>query len=732
MYRGKQEVQEEMRCSGKMKGLVRLLVRWGFVEEEVLEDGVGEEKEDAMEEDVSRIVLIATTTTALHHLYKLCSLLQLHPLHLPREPYPLQALDRYLHTQDTLHKVCIASPRILLEDCHGYLSTATSADNIKVVLMDWDWSMQGVEDACGVWGVEEVHVMWCKESVEGSFFPLDKEEEMKDKSPTSTNQEQLSPNSPAYNILQHHGQPLASILKLPPSKLQYSLITQQPPVFLPILPSIPRFVQLLQHSEQVLAGIPSNQSNGKRGSEEKAASSALVRCLRKMQRGFQQQALEIEQAVDEDGQQQQVVTLSSNTAACSSEDRLSMLVYSSSNSSSDVGSYMDPIIPVEPLVMYPLLHRYPDNTKALSKTSNIAHKYQQQQQRVSMITSRERYTHQNGNGNDIIHLNSLLRYGSIASHRVATNKGFHANHWNPGNGNTNSAALINKILPNLSQTMANVALIRQHSDLVWSAVLARIEAARDAPSITLIHGHGHGSHVTHAKHGIGLPMGVRVRHMESGKSEAMEHFWRVNRGDARLLEALQRFRFIEKEVLRSPSWMYSYVGSAVNWNLCATALGANVSARQCRSRYLQISQQQQKQLVGNKRNISSMNDNNLNETKKLKDIPTSSSIISAKESNISSDKEKKVVQSRLQRLRQSVTHLHPAPTIPSSAMISAAHNSHDVSIQTAVNIFLPIDGSSASNSGAEANASQEVDRTKAINGEMWPLQLLDLADRSRK
>eukprot|EP00815_Leptocylindrus_aporus_P012916 CAMPEP_0116070476 /NCGR_PEP_ID=MMETSP0322-20121206/13069_1 /TAXON_ID=163516 /ORGANISM="Leptocylindrus danicus var. apora, Strain B651" /LENGTH=117 /DNA_ID=CAMNT_0003558365 /DNA_START=818 /DNA_END=1168 /DNA_ORIENTATION=- len=74
-------------------------------------------------------------------------------------------------------------------------------------------------------------------------------------------------------------------------------------------------------------------------------------------------------------------------------------------------------------------------------------------------------------------------------------------------------ALMKKLIPNINHEMARVDMIRQQSDLVWSAVLQRIESSKSSPTISL----------QDQSSGISLPMGVRVRHVEN--VDSLKQFW---------------------------------------------------------------------------------------------------------------------------------------------------------------------------------------------------------------
>jgi len=155
---------------------------------------------------------------------------------------------------------------------------------------------------------------------------------------------------------------------------------------------------------------------------------------------------------------------------------------------------------------------------------------------------------------------------------------------------------------------------------------------------------------------------VRVRHIDN--VDSLKHFWRVN--DSKLQHFYRKF--------------------GPNWLRLATSLNDQrmVSARQCKVRYTALLKEKarEKPEFGNPSTISSS--------------PTT--------------------KSRLLQLRQPATHVLPAPTMPSSATVVAAHNSHDLSIQTAVNSYV------------SANATT-AERTRATNGELCLLQVLDLSDR---
>jgi hypothetical protein len=259
----------------------------------------------------------------------------------------------------------------------------------------------------------------------------------------------------------------------------------------------------------------------------------------------------------------------------------------------------------------------------------------------------------------------------------------------------------------LLHDLHRVHLIRQHSDLVWAAVLQRIHTSLSTPSVPL------SSNGNEVKSGITLPMGVRVRHIESAEGAvALVAWWR--QWDDRLVRLVQKFC--------SSTNKYPTCMDCVNWNLVASTLGdGRVSARQCRARYKVLIASKTKQQQKRKRSLSDVD---------VKMIESKEMMASSEETVRSSlPHNEQQTKHRLLHLRQSANLAHPAPTIPhTTTLLTTAHNSHEASVQAAVHTYLSEHISS--NSVAKAN-NTDTERLKAMQGEMWPLQLLDLADRRR-
>lgn len=539
-------------------------------------------------------------------------------------------------------------PPDMLDPSHNGIDLNTIFDHCissqaLVVSLDEDWSGRNdglynrIISSCPSCNHVRFMKLVCQDSVESSVIYRDDEER----------RESAGFDSIGYRVLKHAGSPLREILHCP--DMLVDINTKQPPVFLP---------QLAQSEGDTKADLIAQLQHSLQSSEisrcyisppaQNEFPRSLLSCdprwlLSWKLRNKRNAEISLNESED-DPNLGASLKLSSESHYKTNSLQISLTYHPQR---SEAALHLDSSV-MEPLVHSGIWSGCTSSSQARLKMTSIE-------------TCRERYLCTSG-----IELHSWLMYSPPTQQSKP-----------PIGQSASGLALMKKLIPNINHEMARVDMIRQQSDLVWSAVLQRIESSKSCKLIILLYNRCTIFVLIHQisivaptislqdqSSGISLPMGVRVRHVEN--VDSLKHFWRVN--DSKLQHFYRKF--------------------GPNWHLLATSLNDQgiVSARQCKVRYTALSKEKPRE------------NSDLGNPSTISPSPTT--------------------KSRLLQLRQSATHVLPAPTMPSSATVVAAHNSHELSVQTAVNSYVP------------ANATN-AERTRATNGELWPLQLLDLSDRSR-